>query len=466
MTDPPPAESCLVSLLVPHPRRTAVLVADDTRSFGTDGQLRRSRLPTVVLPSVEPLLSEILDCVDVVETGTTAVLRQVITSTGEAEDGEPHDNGQVTLLVEFDAGSTEAPRGWTWQELDSDTIAWLEPETARSAVARWARERAEGWSPLRPAWSRPGWLARATSWMVEQMAADGRPAVGAVRQHQLWSLSVVLRAPTADGDVYFKCSADGFRHEAVVTRALAERTPDLFPEVIAVDGAQGWLLMRDLGAPELGDQDESLWHEGVEAHAAIQRSWLHRTDALVDLGLPVRSLTDLAAQVEAMAEDQVLMGRASPDLRERWLATAPALADSCRQLDEIGPGPTLVHGDFHPWNVVFGAGAARVFDWTDAAVSHPFIDLATYVFRTRDLAVRRKVVDRYLRTWSTEGGEGSLSEAAALGLVVGALYQVQVYRALLPTLMGDGADDDMVGADLGWMNRSLTRHHTGVESPI
>ena len=187
-----------------------------------------------------------------------------------------------------------------------------------------------------------------------------------------------------------------FRHEAVATQALAKRMPELVPEVIAVDGARGWMLMRDLGAAELGDQDESLWHEGVMAHARIQQSWLGRADELVALGLPVRSLTDLAAQVEAMTEDTVLLGRMSPDVRERWLATAPALVASCRRLDEIGPGPTLVHGDFHPWNVAFGPANTRVFDWTDAAVSHPFVDLATYVFRTEDVAVRRRLVDAYV----------------------------------------------------------------------
>jgi Ser/Thr protein kinase RdoA (MazF antagonist) len=240
--------------------------------------------------------------------------------------------------------------------------------------------------------------------------------------------------------------------------------PDVLPEVIAIDGTEGWLLMCDLGAPELGDQDESVWHEGVEAHAAVQRSWSRRTDELLAIGLPARSLAELAVQVEEMTDDPVLMGRASPDLRRRWLATAPALAGSCRRLDEIGPGPTLVHGDFHPWNVVFGGGVTRVFDWTDAAVSHPFVDLATYVFRTSDLAVRRQLIDVYVGAWSAYGPDEALRDAAALGLVVGALYQVQTYRALLPTLMGGGADDDMVGADLGWMSRALTRLQQGVES--
>jgi aminoglycoside phosphotransferase (APT) family kinase protein len=153
------------------------------------------------------------------------------------------------------------------------------------------------------------------------------------------------------------------------------------------------------------------------------------------------------------------------ELRARWLTTSPALIEACLRLDAIGPGPSLVHGDFHPWNVVHGPGTTRIFDWSDAAVSHPFVDLATYVFRTQDVSVRCALVNAYLAAWSTGGSDESLREAAALALVVGALYQVQAYRALLPTLMGSGADDDIADADLDWINRSLTRHEHGVESP-
>jgi aminoglycoside/choline kinase family phosphotransferase len=277
-------------------------------------------------------------------------------------------------------------------------------------------------------------------------------------------MSVLLRAPSTDGDVFFKCSADLFRREAAVTRDLARLMPDLMPQVIAVDERHGWMLMRDLGAAELGEQEESLWAEGVVAHAGIQRSMLSRADELVRLGFPVRSLLGLAAWVEQMSQDTALLERMAPELRERWLATSPTLVKSCLRLEAIGPGPTLVHGDFHPWNVVYGPGTTRVFDWSDAAVSHPFVDLATYVFRTRDISVRHNLVDAYLAAWSTEGSAESLREAAALGLVVGALYQVQTYRALLPTLMANGADDDMADADLDWINRALTRHEQGLES--
>jgi hypothetical protein len=443
---------CHASFLVPHPSRAAVLVADDGPLLGSSPP---ARLPAVSLLSAEPLVPDVLAAVDVLDSDTTVVLRQVMTSSSA-------EGNEITLLVECDTFGAGLPRGWTWLDLDAQVIARLEPETSRAAVASWARERADGWSPLRPAWSRPGWFARASTWMVEQMAAVGRPAVGAPRQHQLWGLSVVLRAPSADGDVFFKCPADLFRHEAVVTQGLAALMPDLMPQVLAVDEARGWMLMCDLGAPELGEQEESLWSHGVVAYAGIQRSMLSRTRELVRLGLPVRSLAGLAALVDEMSEDTALLERMPAELRERWLATSPALVESCLRLDAIGPGASLVHGDFHPWNVVYGQGTTRVFDWSDAAVSHPFIDLATYVFRTNDISVRRGLVDAYVAAWSSDE---SFRSAVELGLVVGALYQVQSYRALLPTLTRNGADDGMADADLDWINRTLTRHEHGLESP-
>jgi Phosphotransferase enzyme family len=462
MPHPEPVAGCRVSFLVPHPRRLAVLVAVDEDPIATSSTQRHCRLPTIRLSSVDPSLAQILASVEFMDITTTPVLRVVSTTAADVGYGE---QGDLTFLVELDAAPAGPPVGWSWEDLDVDVIARLEPEPSRGVVASWARERVEGWSPLRPAWSRPGWFAHAATWMANQMAIDGRPAVGGPAYHHLWGLSVVLRAPSAVGEVFLKCSGEAFRPEGVVTRALAEVTPDVMPEVIAVEEAQGWLLMRDLGGAELGEQDESLWHVGVSTHAGIQQSWLHRTAALIDLGLPVRPLAALAAQIEDMTRDRAVLSRMTSDLRNQWLATAPQLAACSRRLDEIGPGPTLVHGDFHPWNVSFDGARARVFDWTDAAVSHPFVDLATYVYRTQDPATRQQLVDAQVAAWSAVASEETLREAVALGLVVGALYQVQTYRALLPTLIGSGSDDGLAGADLDWINRSLTRYQRGLESP-
>src|SRR3954447_15371107 len=108
MTDPGPAESCQVSLLIPHPGRTAILVAEQSTRDPP-------RLPTLRMSSAEPLVSEILAVVDVVDTDTTAVLRQVTTSAEDGDDAEPGEDGEVSLVVEFDCPTTEPSAGWIWQ---------------------------------------------------------------------------------------------------------------------------------------------------------------------------------------------------------------------------------------------------------------------------------------------------------------------------------------------------------------
>ena len=451
-----------VCLLIPHPQRIAVLVEEAGASSVPTAP---PTMPTLSMGSEEPPLPEILAAIDVVDAASLPPpLRVVLTSPPSPADDEASEDGEVSFIVEFDV-LDDAPAGWTWLDLDPDAIGNLEPQFIRAAVAAWARERADGWSPLRPQWSHPGWFDAASSWTVDWMAAHGSPALSAPRIHQLWGLSVVLVAPSPDGDFFFKCSADVFRHEAVATQSLSARTPESVPEVVAVDATRGWMLMRDFEADDLGEQDQSMWHKGLAAHARIQQRWLGRTDELVALGLPVRSLTDLASWVEATADDDALLERIPVDIRERWLAAAPALRRACRRLDEIGPGPTLVHGDLHPWNVAHSPTTTRVFDWTDAAVSHPFVDLAAYIFSTDDRGTRRRLVDAYASAWSEVTSEPILREAITLGLVVGALYQVQTYRALLPRLMGNGADDGLAGSDLSWLKRSLLGHEQGLRGP-
>ena len=79
-----PAQSCQVTLLVPHPRRTAVLVAAEKPSEASTPPM----LPTVRMSSAEPSLPEILASIDVVDTATTAALRLVTTSPSNPEDRE------------------------------------------------------------------------------------------------------------------------------------------------------------------------------------------------------------------------------------------------------------------------------------------------------------------------------------------------------------------------------------------
>jgi Ser/Thr protein kinase RdoA (MazF antagonist) len=233
---------------------------------------------------------------------------------------------------------------------------------------------------------------------------------------------------------------------------------------VAIEPERGWLLMRDLGGKPLGDQPESTWELGIDALAGVQQLWLGRADELQQTRAEARPLTTLADWVNGTARDAELIERLTPESRDDWLESVPGMVDACTTLDRVGPGVSLVHGDFHPWNVVAGKDGTRIFDWTDAAVGHPFLDIVTYVMRTDDVALRRHLFDRYLNRWSDYLSSEDLEEAGRLALVVGALYQAHTYTQLIPTVMPDDLSDLRDG-DIRWMQRALYRSVHGIDGP-
>ena len=346
---------------------------------------------------------------------------------------------EVEPLVERGETRGPPPDGLTWRQLTPALVTSAEPPLARPYLGRWLAEldgTAPG--PGRPPWSRSGWLARASAWMADRLADIGSPLVAAPQIHALWGLSNVIRGETADGSFYLKGCSPVFPTESAITRVLAESDPERLPRVVAVNEAENWLLLGDLGKSFVGDAPVARWPDGLAAHAAIQRRWLGRTDELATAGFERRGLAALASQIPRLPELS-LLAPLKPESRQRLEAAIPRLVEACERLTTIGPPETIVHGDLHPWNVADVDGRSIVFDWSDSCIGHPFLDLATYVGRTRDVAMRRACVDAYLAAWSGVLQPDEAEEAVTLGLPLGALHQVESYRRIVAGV----AEDDL-----------------------
>jgi hypothetical protein len=434
-----------VALLVPHRTDGAVL--------GQHGD--PLRLPTFEVRGEEPSTPELIAGMTASLGGVAATPLRVSWPAGDAQS----DAGDL-ILIETEPMDGPPPAPFAWRRHSDEMVAGLRPAALASAVRQWLDEQRHGYLPSRPQWSRPGWLAEASKWMAAEVESLGATLTAPTEIVQLWDPSVVVRATTDAGRFYLKCSADIFRSEAAVTAALAVQSPDLLPDVIAVDERRGWLLMADFGGRTLGDDPPDQWHRALPTYAALQQDWLDRAADLTALGARVRPLTELADRVAATGGDDRLMTKLEPDLRKRWLAATPALAEYCRRLASIGPTATLVHGDLHPWNVTTDAVGMRFFDWTDAAVSHPFVDLATFIPRSDDPALRGQMWEAYISSWRGHLAPAELEEAARLALVVGMLYQLETYRLLVPTLMpGNPLEDGIVSC----LRLSLAWHENGLD---
>ena len=428
-------------ILVPHPRRPAVL----TTASGT--------LPTVT--STEWSTTELLGAVAARLGSLPPVLRIV---TGPI-DGTGDSN---LRLVQLDAIGPDAPAGLTWTDSAALDLAAAAPLDLRAAVQRAIGRQRNEPGPLDPPWSRPGWFARTSAWMTDRMEDLGFAATEPPRTVYLWGIAIVLRAESAAGTVFLKRSAPVFGQEAVVTGLLAEATPDLVTRVAAVEPDEGWLLMYDHGDRRLGERPHNEWAVGLDRLATVQRAWTARTGELVRAGAPVRSILELAEAVSSFSTRDALASQLSPADRSAWDEAVPAFVAACRRLDELGPSPTLVHGDFHPWNVTDEPAGPRVFDWTDAAISHPFTDLAVYATRPDDPAVRRAMRDAYLGRWSDQLDPVALAEAGDLAIVVGTLYQVASYMRIVETLDPDDLWD-LASATGSWARAAVATLTEGID---
>jgi len=298
-------------------------------------------------------------------------------------------------------------------------------------VARWLDELETGATdPRRQRWEHPGFQDRARRWMGRQLEAAGTPAVTEPTIEQLWPISAMLRADTTDGAAFMKACAWIFDVEPAATAALHRAVPGAVPEVIATDTAEGWLLMRDTGGVHVGDQPPDTWSESLGTLAAIQQATGQGLHGIV---LEDRGPAALAASVAALLESAFVAGFPD-DIGPRFRAAAPRLRDACDRLASLGPGPTVVHGDFHPWNVLRAGERTVVIDWSDAATGHAFTDLATWLNRVDGPAARRSMLDSWLDCWADAAPRADLEEAARLALPVGSLHQVESYRRIIESL--------------------------------
>lgn len=277
----------------------------------------------------------------------------------------------------------------------------------------------------RAPWALPGWRARAVAWIEQEVERLGQ-RVESVELVKTWSISAVLRVRTDGRVLYLKASArlPLFVDEGRVTAALAERFPDAVPAPLAVH-PEGWFLLADLGDPVGWSAPVETRAEMFRCFAGVQRRSIEATRELLAAGCLDRRLPVLERQLDGLLDDAV--GRLEQKEREELRRRLPALKEACRRLDELGVPSALVHGDLHLGNVARRDGELVFFDWTDACVAHPLIDLHSLQWES-DEANRTALRNAYLAEWTGVVPEDRLREAARLAAVVTPLHHAVSYQ--------------------------------------
>ena len=374
-----------------------------------------------------------------------------------SEDEDRRERSGTWILERRGGGAAPMRDGERWVERAEVGSVLEEEGETRTLLETTLAELESGAAPRgRCAWSQPGWFAQAEAWMVGQLEALGRPALGAIEQRKNNSISSVMRARTAAGYVYLKAASRHFRYEARITTGLASRFADHVPVVLASDVERSWLVMEDFGEV-IRRKGVGEWERALALMGEMQRACIGESDWLRSIGCADRRLAALSEQIPALLDAPETRAELDEEVHRRLVRRTPELRAACDALAECGVPETLIHGDLHPGNVAVSDGRLTVFDWTDAAVGHPFVDLATFLpggFRTpvsvENAAKAQRLLDVYLEGWTAVAPAAQLRRAAQLVETVARLHHAQSYLEILRSI--ERADSWQWAGELGeWL---------------
>jgi hypothetical protein len=284
-------------------------------------------------------------------------------------------------------------------------------------------------------WRAAGWRERTDAWIGDQLRGLGLDQSGPVEEVKLRPWSAVLRAPAEGVAVYFKANIPALANEPALTRVLHRICPEHVLDVLADEPGEGWMLQPDGGPPLAGrlDASDDLGpHERMLAvYAQLQVRAAGHLDALLDAGAPDRRLLGLRPLFEE------LVAAERPDL----LGLAGRVGELAGDLDAYGLPATIDHSDLHAWNVLATGDRYVVFDWHEAAVTHPFFSMVVALRSVEHNhrlqpggADSRRLRDAYLEPWAALGSRGDLRAALGLALRLGPLTRALGWWRILRDL--------------------------------
>ncbi len=317
-------------------------------------------------------------------------------------------------------------------------------------------------------WHDPEWQKQAHAWIRLEAARNSIQLLGEIEQPHAMHWSTVMRVPTNRGVIFFKATASETIYEIALTQLLASLQPNVLPELIAVDTARGWMLMRDGGeqlrASTRPIQDVKAWEPVIIEYAKLQMGLAEHVDAILALGVPDHRLAALPALYsQLLADTHSLMidkekGLTSSEYQQLQNLTA-RFEQLCADLAAYKIPESINHGDFHDGNILLKDRRITFFDWGDADVTHPFVSLRTW-FVSMEIALNlddwvpptaemSRLLEKYLEAWQVYGEKEALASAYRLSRPVASIVKTLAWRQAISRM------DDSLRGEYAWIVPNL-----------
>ena len=295
-------------------------------------------------------------------------------------------------------------------------------------------------------WNSPTWRAQALEWIRSETERHSMMITGEIEQPHVYAWSTVMRVPTNAGTLFFKATAGETIYEIVLTQKMTGWFPESLPELVAVDAARGWMLMRD-GGDQLRtsirpSKDIQPWQPVIAKYAELQIGLAEHVDEILELGIPDHRLAVLPMLYSQLLTDAEILrvdqekGLTSDEFQQLQ-SLKPRFEQICRDLSAYGIPESVNHGDFHDGNVLVKDGRVTFFDWGDADITHPFVSLRTF-FVSIEIALEldeyaftpemADLLDRYLKPFEKFASLDELHEAYMLSKPVASVVKALAWH--------------------------------------
>lgn len=338
-----------------------------------------------------------------------------------------------------------------------------------------------------PPWSDPAWQPAVDAWIDERLGELRLRRTGPT-EPRVRPWSIVLGVPTSGGNTWFKSTAPGMANDAGLTPLLASIAPDLVVTPLAGDETRRWMLLPDAGqrmrdrvAP--GEVIAS-WERILPAYAELQRAMQGRETELIERGALDRRPGRIAGLLSQVLDEpwSLRVGEADGleiDQLRRLREVMPWIAEAAAELEAGGIGPSIQNDDLHDGNILVGGpgpgATARIIDWGDACLAHPFGTLLVTLRSVGDTlglpdwtpfgpAVPEldRLRDAYLDAWTERHSQSELRRLVALATWTGMVARIHAWRAALRH-----ADEEQLaewqGAIPAWLGELLDTAPGGAE---
>lgn len=269
------------------------------------------------------------------------------------------------------------------------------------------------------------WYSEILTWIRTSLANVGHT----VRTLEQWNGrpgGVLLQVFTDGPTFWFKAVDDFNAREFSISRLLAERHPEYFPQVVASERRWNAFLLQHVDGTELHAIDDlDIWRRVANSLAEIQMDWIGSSEILLAAGAAdlrplalVKKLPGFVEHVAAVMERQTSMATGKLSLEDISLLERRS-EQLCLEAAELPFANGLANADFSPHNTLVPHQNPIFIDWAEACVSLPLIAGEYFWNRMAVEAPERKcwqsiLRNTYLRAWANSFSDSSIQDGARL----------------------------------------------------